>query len=42
MGSGFSSIFTTYVASWLATVLLEKAGILTVSLLFNRDTVLLS
>ena len=39
-GSGPSSLFTTYVASWLATMLLEKAGILTVSLLVNRKTLL--
>ena len=39
-GSGFSSLFTTYEASWLATVLVEKAGILTVSLLVNRKTLL--
>ena len=38
--SGSSSLFTTYVDSWLDTVLLEKAGILTVSLLVNPETLI--
>ena len=38
--SGFSFLVTTLVATWLATVLLEGVGNLTVSLLFNRETLL--
>ena len=35
-----SSLFTTYVASWLDTVLLEYSGFLMVRLLINRGTLL--